>query len=705
MNSTVKVAIADEFLEAMMNLPKQQQKKVIQFVSKFRSDPRQTGINYERINNAINSGYRSVRIDQAYRGIVLAPDLGNVFVLLWVDKHDDAYRWAETKECAIHPETGTLQIYESETAAKDQQAAAKPEAISPAFFDLLAKECRQIGVPDNLVDGVLSVTNEEQLLDLEKKLPTEAFEALYLLAAETPKEQILTEYGAPVGQMVDTADIEAALERPATKRSFAVVDDDEALQAILEAPLEKWRVFLHPTQRKLVERDWNGPVRVLGGAGTGKTVVALHRAKWLAGNVASDGERILLTTFTSNLAKDISENLAKICTGTEFDRIEVLHIDKWIHGYLKRQNYERTIVYERMKPFEDAWKTAITVKESELGLADSFYREELRRVILPQRIRSRVEYFRADRKGRGTALTRRQRAAIWPVFEEFRSRLRRSGLTTIEDATLDAIDLLNESKSKRPFRCVVVDETQDMGPEVLSLVRALSPEQKNDLFLVGDGHQRIYRKRCALSHCGINIMGRGRKLKINYRTTEETRQFSLTVLENASFDDLDGGSDPAKHCRSLMHGERPVVRSFDDMPQELGWIASEIKTLIQSGAQDNEICVCARTSGLVNQIGEALLSASLEVRKLSRTVGDDRTKPGVRIATMHRIKGLEFQYMFVAGCTDGTIPLSSIINDTDDEVEKRDCDLNERALFHVAATRAIKKLYVTGAKPISPYVK
>lgn len=551
--NNLKVAIGDGFLESFAQIPKAKQKKVMEFVAKFRHDPRGSGINYESISDSRDENFRSVRIDLEYRGIVLKPEKGNVYILLWVDKHDDAYQWARRHRCDINPTTGSLQLME--VAHAQAQVEAVPIPFAPALrverplFDVSDTILLRLGVPSLRLEWVKGLPNVSALEAGQALLPVEAFEALYLLATGIPLEDLIKEYGPATDQPVDTDDFVKALERDTTKRSFIVVENEMELLEMLEAPLEKWRVFLHPSQRRLVERDWNGPVRVLGGAGTGKTVVAMHRAKWLASNALAKGERILFTTFTSNLATDIEENLRKICPQDVLDRIEVRNLDAWVTSYLKSRKYTLRIVYPggKGKDYDTCWDLAKATIPARVGLPDSFYVEEWERVVLPQAIHSQKDYLFTSRTGRGVSLTRKRRMEIWPVFEEMRIQLAQKHLTTIEDAVHDAMtELGKDAMSSGRYRTVVVDEGQDFGPEMLKLLRHLVKPQVNDLFIVGDGHQRIYRRKAVLSRCGIDVIGRSRKLKINYRTTEEIRTFATSVLEGVSVDDLDAGQDGTK---------------------------------------------------------------------------------------------------------------------------------------------------------------
>ena len=350
--SKVKVAISSDFMNAFAAVPKNMQGKVLEFITKFRNNPTASSINYEKIAQFKDPTLRSVRIDQTYRGIVKKPESGNVYMLLWVDNHDKAYAWAKNKKCNINPETGSLQVYDvGDSQPVDEKDMPPPEKYQDSLFaSIHDRHLLKLGVPEDLLPLVRNIFSDEQLEQVVTQLPTEANEALTALAAGYTLDEVFREFdkSADEKEKIDAENYEAALENPDTKRRFFVVEDDLILQEILDAPLEKWRVFLHPSQRSLVERDWNGPVRVLGGAGTGKTVVAIHRAKWLAENAFTDeNDNILFTTFTRNLAADIKENLSKICPGKLMRRIEVVNLDRWVSGFLRKNEYTYDIDYGR----------------------------------------------------------------------------------------------------------------------------------------------------------------------------------------------------------------------------------------------------------------------------------------------------------------------------------------------------------------------
>lgn len=689
-----KVALSDGFLGAFARIPKAQQKKVQEFISKFRQDPTSNGLNYEKIHDARSSNVHSVRIDQTYRGIVLKPELGAIYILMWVDKHDDAYEWARRHECSIHPSTGAIQVIDTSYLQAIIPSTAVEITKEKLFAAYTKEQILALGVPLAFITQVMVLPDVDALKQLQSVMPVEAWEPLHWLAEGFDYQDVLDEFNDHPDKPVDTNNFIEAIER--SKRRFHVVENEQELLQMLNAPLEKWRIFLHPSQRKLVEAQASGPVRVLGGAGTGKTVVAMHRARWLAQQLAGQaGKKILFTTFTRNLATDIRANLQRLCTREEMARIEVVNIDAWMSEQLKRHGYDYRVVYENDEARRKCWTLALLQAPAELGLSDNFYTEEWQRVVQPNSVYTRDTYLKVSRIGRGTALSRIQRAKVWSVFEEFRSQMNRAKLREMGDAMHEAVVLLKEKQVQLPYSSVVVDEAQDIGVPAFTLIRSIVPEGPNDLFIVGDGHQRIYRNKVVLGQCGINVRGRrSKKLKINYRTTEETRQFAVSLLTGIKVDDLDGNTDEMKGYLSLLHGEQPMISNFADFKEESETIIKQIQALLANGVRSQDICLTARTKHLYERYASALNTAGIETYALGQDSGDHDGRAGVRVSTMHRIKGLEFQYVFLVGINDGVVPEAKALM-TDDPVELRDAVFNERALLHVAATRAVKGLFVS----------
>lgn len=349
---TPTVAIGDSFLKSMMDLPDKIIKKARETITKFQHDPTSPGLNYEKIANAKDSRLRSIRIDQTYRCIVLKSEKGDTYILLWVDKHDEAYAWAEGRTCAVNPLTGSIQVVEVQEAPAAASPApakeSKPTAAAdnrPGIFDSFTdKDLEQLGATQEMLPLIRAIKEESSLENRQRHFTTQVYEALFMLACGENYDEVLDELGIDTGKTYDPEDFQEALKLGTNKQHFAPITDDAELEAILNEPLAFWRVYLHPSQRRLVQTDFNGPARVLGGAGTGKTVVAMHRAQHLASQ-CEDNQRILFTTFTKSLIEDIKGNLQKICSYDEIKKIEVIHLDAWCHNFLKARNYKHDIAY------------------------------------------------------------------------------------------------------------------------------------------------------------------------------------------------------------------------------------------------------------------------------------------------------------------------------------------------------------------------
>ena len=705
MTQRARLAMSSDFLEAYAFLPKPQQRKVRSLITRFTADPTSPGLNYERVHAADN--LRSLRIDRSYRAIVLKPKTGSVHLILWADKHDEAYDWARRHHCRVNPDTGALQIYEpQEHPGEDRSDGAPADATrSGPFAALRERQLRRLGVPEAMLAEVRALEDEAALDGIQNRLPVEAYESLFLYLAGDSYEELIRHREAPAEE-VDTDDIAAALERMESRGRFVVVDNEMELEEVLSAPLEKWRVFLHPSQRRLVERKWNGPVRVLGGAGTGKTVVALHRARWLARNLP-EGERILFVTFTRNLAADIENNLRSICSPQEMRRIDVTNLDRWVHGFLRRRNIDFQIVYNREQaPWNALWRRALALRDSGLNLPEAFYADELDQVVLANGITSEGEYLRVPRTGRGTPLRRPQRARVWPVFEDYRLNLSLQGGKEIDDTYRAAADLLADDRRGLAYAAAIVDEAQDMGAQAYRLLRTLVPEGPNDLFIVGDGHQRIYgRSRVVLGRCGVRIVGRSHKLRLNYRTTEETRLWAVRLLDGRAIDDLDGGLDDHKGFKSLTHGPSPQVMVFDSRDQQAEFIVRWLSDLAARGESLRSTCIVARTRTERHSIEQAIEDARLPSVVLEQELPDDADDHAVRLATMHRVKGLEFDRVIMASVNDGMVPLPTALRGKADDGARDWAETEERALVYVAATRARKELLVLGHGVPSSFVR
>lgn len=699
LTATPKVALSKDFLESLARLPKKIQKKAREFTEKFQRDPTQPGLNFERIN-ARDPKVRSVRIDQAYRVIVIHPPKGDVYVCVWVDHHDDAYRWAQNRVFEVNPTSGVFQLYDFDavTLAEPESALVRKQTL---FADVDEEDLLLAGVPSPLLPAVQSLKSDADLDALAPHLPEDAAEMLYYLASgfsliDALEESERSKYAT---ETVDTEDFAVSLAQPQSQRVFKVIENEEELESMLDAPLERWRIFLHPSQRKLVQLKANGPVRVLGGAGTGKTVVLMHRAQHLATEVFTQtDDRILVTTFTRNLAIDLEMNLRNLC-GREFERIVVANLHRWAAQFMRKHGIKYDIIHEWER--SPLWEQAI----AETGNSDFplvFYNEEWDRVVQAQDIRDQEGYLLARRVGRGTRLSRRQRATVWETMESYRQLLAGAGKSEWQDVVRETRQYIEKQELRLPYRAILVDEVQDLSPTDLRLLRAMVPEGPNDLFLVGDGHQRIYGQQTRLGRCGINISGRSRRLKMNYRTTEQIRNAAIAVLKGFEIDDLDDGIDSLKGYYSLRQGPKPEIQHFTRENEEARYVVERINKWIGQGHPPHTICIAARTKHQVqDRYAPMLRAAGLDTVIVEVDLASEAQQPGVRVATMHRLKGLEFPHVILAGVQEGQVPPVAH-SEAADETSAEDHELQERCLLYVAMTRARDDLVITGFGRSSP---
>lgn len=693
-----QIAVAKSFLESFSKLPGQEQKRAREFIEKFQDNPAAPGLNFERINAAKDDKLRSVRVSQAYRAIVVHPPKGDVYLCVWVDKHDDAYDWALNKKFEVNPSSGVLQYYDTAVVEEVQSssgAGVEVEDYQKRLFESHDdEELLLAGIPQPLLTSVRDLITETDLDALAPHLPEDASEMLYLLAAGYTLMEAIEEAdrAQKVSSKVDVEDFSTALARAGSQRAFKIVEGEGELEEMLNAPLEQWRVFLHPTQRKLVRMNANGPVRVLGGAGTGKTVVLMHRAKYLLDTVfTEDTDRILVTTYTRNLALDLQANLKTLC-GQDTARLDVINLHGWAKRFMASQGHSFDLISESQK--RKLMQDSVNQADS-LDLDLPFYLEEWDHIVQSNDVDSRDAYLTVRRVGRGTPLSRKQRSQVWGVFQLYREFLGDVHKVEWADLIRETRLFIEKQGLQLPYRAVLSDEVQDFTAGDLRLLRAIAPSGKDTMFLVGDGHQRIYGTPVVLGRCGIEVRGRSRRLKLNYRTTEQIGLQAIAILKGLEIDDLDGGIDSLTGYSALRSGPKPTVECFGSEADEGEFILRTVKRWIEEGTPLESICISSRThSQIDDRYSQVLENAGIEWIKVERDPESEAVSPGVRLATMHRMKGLEFSRVLLAGVQAGKMPLEG--SDYADHASLEDHELRERCLLYVACTRARDELVLTG---------
>jgi len=670
------------------------------FQGKFRREPNSPGLQLKQLQG---SKLFSARVKDDYRAI-LAKVKDNAWLLLTVahrrESYDDLEKYAERFACEVNPVTGGIEFVDVLAVENSINERRPPSTGAPSLFGAYsAEQLVELGVAETLVPIIAKLTSEEELLGLIEYAPQLTGEVLLALHAGKSADQVRAEIVEPQAAdgPVDRDNLVEALARPATQ----VTTDDEQLKAVLQGEFDRWKVFLHPTQRKLVARDYSGPARVSGGPGTGKTIVALHRVAHLVSQLPDDGEkRILLTTYTRNLATDLRAKLVELAGKDVADHVDVVNIDKLarkVVDNVERSGRQRVVLTDHQAI--DEWRVLLA-EIGDTGWDGEFLADEWSHVILGQALGSFTEYARARRAGRGRPLTRSERMSVWQLAERFAKRMDDNGWTTHAATAAQAARIEAERAARiaagglstggRGYRYlhVVVDEAQDLHAAHWKMLRAMVAEgSHNDIFCVGDTHQRIYDNVVSLGSLGINIRGRSSRLTLNYRTTKQILGSALGLLSDESYDDLDGGADSLAGYRSVLRGAVPTVRGFDTLTAELDGVAAQVEEWVTNGTPLEAIAVCVPTKDLVDRVAARLAVATVQTVEI--TPDGPKGGEGVHIGTMHRFKGLEFQRMIIAGASDGLMPRATIDRRRRTDPTRYARELRrDRSLLFVAATRA-----------------
>lgn len=703
------VALQDTFLEAYSKIPKTEQKRIYKLIDALRLDMNNKGLNLERMREALDPNVYSVRLSHSYRVILVRPEDENVFLLVWIDHHDKAYRWIKGKRFVPNKETRTLQMWDMENVNADGVVTGEPAPAGQNLFAHVTDEqLYQLGVIREFIPIVRKIKTLDDFEIYKPVFPNDTCEYLSFIAQGDSPEEVL-QVMRELERESDAADkkdftVSDAITSPVSSRTIMVAAKDRKLnrqlQEVLEQPLERWRIFLHPRQKSVVEKNYRGPVRVLGGAGTGKTVIAMHRARYLLQHFLQNGERVLFTTFTRTLAQNLKQILSTMLSPHEMERVDVIHIDALAKRIAEKGNACKVTIVSGYK-LNALWKEAMQKYDWDADKY-AFLRAEYDRVIQYNGIETWQEYMSVPRIGRRTSVSRSMRKRIWDTVSYVVEKKKEHGWFEHTDVLREARKWLeaNPSQSLFQYRAAIIDEAQDMHQEGFRLLRALIPEAENDLFIVGDAHQRIYSRQVVLGRCGIHVRGRrSLRLNVNYRTTEQIRQKAVEVIRKMEFDDLDGGVDHGNDI-SLFSGTVPVIRSFRNSTAEKEFIVSRIRELLESGVKRNEIAILVPTNDGLEIVMKHLYKHELPAEKLSANMNPDR--PRIQCGTMHNSKGLEFRIVFIAEANEDNLPNTGVLNMKKNEPDELEAYLNEqRSLLYVAMTRAREQIYITSYGPLT----
>ncbi|WP_410595381.1 UvrD-helicase domain-containing protein [Amycolatopsis sp. lyj-23] len=712
---SVRVVVSDLFSRSYNELDGSVKNRVLDFVVKLQERPDMPGLDLKIPEGVTDNRIKTARVTEFWRAILIELPNSHGYVLVGVKPHDDAYKFAGSLRFGVNEVTGALEVVDEAALgeAVTRAAAAQPaEGVpTPVLKGVRPRDLHPFGIAEDIAEQLVVITDEDQLLAVAAELPGIQGNAVLDLAAGRSADDVWADLIAEEEREIDTSDVLEALNRPLSRLTFTAGEGAEELRAVLQGDFKAWRVWLHPLQRKLAYHDgWRGPFRVTGGAGTGKTVTAIHRARHLANRLEREGgeAKVLFTTFTKNLAQNIESQLKELAGPEVLQRVEVRNIDALAQRILAAGNDSG--VRPRLRSDTDpvvreAWEAARTHASEEWDVA--FLRAEWVDVVLAQGIDEQAGYLRASRSGRGRRVSRPQRADLWGIFERFTQLLNVQEMMTFTQAAARAATMasqlgggdsdLTESGVRRAgislYRYAIIDEAQDLHPAHWRLLRALVPADVDDIFIVGDAHQRIYGRPLVLSRYGVETRGRSRRLTVNYRTSRQILDWSTRIAYAQTVDDLEGQNDSLAGARSEFGGPEPEACGFASAPAERAALAEKLRSWSESDIPWSQMAVVARARAQVDELDEALSGVGVPVAKVEANTDENSLGDVVRVMTMHRAKGLEYRAVAVAGAGKRELPPWGVRRL---EGEERDAAwARERSLLYVSGSRARERLYVS----------
>lgn len=678
--------IADTFVDSLAKLNVQDQKAVKTTVFDLQINRGNPGLNFHKLDRAQDPNFASVRVNRDIR-LIVHHSKGSLLIC-FVGHHDEAYQWAQRRKLDTHPTTGAAQIVEIRETFKEViiPTYIAEERPKPRLFTNIAnEELLRYGVPPEWLSDVRNA-NEDSILELADHLPYEAAEALLELATG----------GVPVGSQA-VEPVSDPFEHPDALRRFRVMNDVEELERALEFPWEKWSVFLHPEQRRIVETEYNGPARVSGSAGTGKTIVALHRAVHLA-KINPDA-RVLLVTFSETLAHALKTKLRTLVHNQPRlgDQIEVYAMNA-IGERLYRMNIGK--VQLASKETIEGLLVKATESIGEHSFSPYFLITEWEQVVDAWQVDSWEAYRDVMRLGRKTKLPENRRAVLWSIFEQVRAGLKEQGLITHSGLFSQLVSHYASGKHS-PVEFIVVDEAQDISIAQLRFLSFLGAGRTNSLFFAGDLGQRIFQEPFSWKSLGVDVRGRSKTLRINYRTSHQIRMQADKLL-GPELSDVDGIIEARSGTISIFNGPTPKIETFRTAQAEIDAVSEWLTSQISHGIRPEEIGIFVRSGTELQKAKAAVEAADLSHKTLDEKVMT--TIGSVSLCTMHLAKGLEFRAVAVMACDDEVIPSQQRIEKVTDTSDLEEVYNTERHLLYVACTRARDHLLVTSVDPASEFL-
>ncbi|MDR3176365.1 MAG: UvrD-helicase domain-containing protein [Desulfovibrio sp.] len=712
---TLEFRIADTFTASLTKLTVDEQKLVKQTAFDAQVNPASPGLNFHKLDRGRDKHFCALYVGIDIRIIVHRTQKSILFC--YTDHHDKAYTWAENRKLEIHPKTGAAQMVELREVVQSVVSKVSADPSKTIFSSLSDDMLQSYGVPLELLPAVRTLADQDALLEFADCLPAEAAEALLDLAVgriPAPKQSAVSSPGAgevtmafdnALGSRKPSSGEEeipaAAFSHPDAQRRFRLMGSAEELHRALEYPWDKWIVFLHPDQQALVEGKYKGPVKVCGSAGTGKTVVALHRAAYLARTYPD--ARILLTTLSDPLANALQSKINCLLAHEPklAERIDLCSLEslaKHLFRIHANENTHGVALVTRGQILKLLEQEAASIGLT--GYKTAFLYAEWRELVDARQLTTWEEYRATPRLGRKTRLSEQRRQALWSLFERVNKVLAENKLYTESVLYTRLVEILGNLKHP-PFDFIIVDEAQDLSYAQMRFVAALGAHRQDALCFCGDLGQRIFQLPFSWKALGVDIRGRSITLRINYRTSHQIRSQSDKLLD-AELTDADGNAESRSNPVSVFNGPPPEIARFNSSDEESDGIAAWLIAKREHNIFPREISVFVRSEIEIPRAAAALEKAQFPYVILGSDM--DIPKDKVTIATMHLAKGLEFCAVAVMACDAEVIPSQQRIEDMGEDADLEDVYNTERQLLYVACTRARDHLFISGIEPVSEFI-
>lgn len=711
--AVAQIAFTERFWPSANALDGNDIKRVVKAVTQLGDDPNHPSLNLHPVNSDPSGVLHTARASQDLR--ILLAKQGNVYLLDRAGRHDTMYELADRTKFVLNAGLGSVRIIETttEVASSPLPAAAMTDEaarIERSVFDHWAdSDLREAGFDPDEVSELRICATEDDLLGLPWDDETVA-RAIDVLG-QTP-EQWRTPSIDPTAEAEQR--VRDAITRGGGLFGISQLYTPEEIAHLAQAPIEEWMVFLHPDQRAVAERRFDGPARVRGAAGTGKTVVALHRAVALTKRFAEeepDAPPILFTTYINSLPP-IFERLYHRLPGSVTSAVDFTNVDK-----LARRVCEQAGEHLVTSPpdinaaFASACRRVLTSGSPLVAaeLTRRYLKEEIDKVIVGRGVRTLDEYLGMERTGRRTRFTAPLRQHLWELKEAFESELSTRGTVDFGDVILRARDHARR-RATPMYRAALIDEAQDLTLAGLQLVRALvnGPEgvdRPDGLFIVGDGAQKIYAGGFSLRQAGVEVRGRTTILKLNYRNTAEILNAAMAVAGKADVEDLDEQyvrQNEDAEARRSYPTVKPVLVLASSWGDEMRFVASQIEQLVATGAlKHGDIAVCVTTNRQVEQALAVFDAAGVPSQDLAKYAGLPNDL--VKVGTHFRAKGLEFKVVFLPALGAADFPRPPVAGQDPLEYDEQ-ASLAISQLF-VAMTRARDGLFLLASGDPSPVVE